>query len=36
MTQSINTNTIKEVFTQKAPADFGQGVAAQEWQSPFK
>jgi len=30
------TNPIKEVFTQKAPADFGLGVASQEWQFPFK
>jgi hypothetical protein len=24
------------VYTQKIPADFGQGVATQKWQSPFK
>ncbi|GAC18207.1 hypothetical protein GARC_1227 [Paraglaciecola arctica BSs20135] len=24
------------MFTQKALADFGQGVAAQQWQSSFK
>jgi hypothetical protein len=31
----IYTNPIKEVLTQKAPTDFGQGVAAQEWH-PFQ
>jgi hypothetical protein len=27
----FNTHPIKKVFTQTASADFGQGVAAQEW-----
>jgi hypothetical protein len=36
MLETSYTNPYKELLSQKAPVDFGQGVAKQEWSAPFK